>query len=64
MTGENADIYDKSDEFVELIESKLGVTGLTLNDRWTDPLDAWVLVVDRSSGTFEETIVNLEGNML
>ena len=48
-------------EFVELLESKLGVSGITLHTKWTDPLDAWVLIVDRSSGDVFETVVNIEG---
>ena len=48
-------------EFVELLESKLGVSGITLHTKWTDPLDAWVLIVDRSSGDVFETVVNIKG---
>ena len=48
-------------EFVELLESSLGVSGITLHNQWTDPLDAWALIVDRSTGDVFETIINIKG---
>ena len=48
-------------KFVELLESKLGVSGITLHNKWMDPLDAWVLIIDRSSGDVYETVVNIKG---
>ena len=57
------DIYQKSSEFVELLESKFGVSGITLGSTWTDPLDAWGLVVDRSAGTVTETVGSVLGRL-
>ena len=54
-------IYKKMADFVELLESSLGVSGITLHNQWTDPLDAWALIVDRSSGDVFETVVNIKG---
>ena len=58
------DIYDKSGEFAELLESKLGVSGITLGSTWTDPLDAWGMVIDRSTGSVSEVVGNVQGKHL
>merc|ERR1711962_45652 len=55
------DIYDKSGEFVELLESKLGVSGITLGSTWTDPLAAWGMVIDTSAGSVSEVVGNVQG---
>ena len=58
------DIYDKSGEFVELLESKLGVSGITLGSTWTDPLAAWGMVIDTSAGSVSEVVGNVQGRLL
>ena len=58
------DIYDKSGEFVELLESKLGVSGITLGSTWTDPLAAWGMVIDTSAGSVSEVVGNVQGRHL
>ena len=57
------DIYQKSSEFVELLESKLGVSGITLSSTWTDPLDAWGIVIDRSTSSVTETVGSVLGRL-
>ena len=56
------DIYAKSDEFVDLLESKLEVSSITLSSTWTDPLEAWGIVVDRSTGSVTEVVGNVKGS--
>ena len=56
------DIYEKSNEFAELLESKLTVSGITLGSMWTDSLDAWGIVIDRSSGSVSEVVGNVQGS--
>ena len=60
MKGNN--IYEKSNEFAELLESKLTVSGITLGSMWTDALDAWGIVIDRSSGSVSEVVGNVQGS--
>ena len=56
------DIYEKSNEFAELLASKLTVSDITLGSTWTDPLDAWGIVIDPSSGSVSEVVGNLKGS--
>ena len=58
------DIYEKSNDFVELLQSKLTVDGITLGATWTDPLDAWGIVLDRSTGLATEVVGNVQGTGL
>jgi len=57
----SGDIYEKSNEFVELLQSKLTVDGITLGATWTDPLDTWGIVIDQSTGLVTEVVGNVQG---